>query len=225
MKAQTPIKYEPHPLANLFPMLAPGGLQALAADIKQHGLKQPILIHEGKILDGRNRFIACQAAGVEPRFESYTGATPAEDVFSWNIQRRHLSTTQKACIGVREKQRLMAEAKQRMAVRSVNFDGGKGEARTLAAAKVGVSAGYISEAERILDSDPALFNQMERGEMTLQDAKRTLSNFQEIVGLAKAMGIPGTNILDVAREARKRMAGSQAEIDSHLASVEAAVKG
>jgi hypothetical protein len=225
MKAQTPIKYEFHPLANLFPMLAPGGLQALAADIKQHGLKTPILLHEGKILDGRNRYDACQIAGVEPRYESYNGTTPAEDVFSWNIQRRHLTTTQRACVGVREKQRLMAEAKQRMAVRSVNFDGGKGEARTLAAAKVGVSAGYITEAEHILDAGPALFSQMERGEITLQEAKRTLGNVREIMGLARAMNIPGDDLTVLAREARKRMAASHAEIDSHLASVEAAVKG
>ncbi|SHE67176.1 N6-adenosine-specific RNA methylase IME4 [Kaistia soli DSM 19436] len=57
-----------HPLANLFPLIEGEAFAELVADIAARGLEDPIVLHEGKILDGRNRFRACQAAGVAPRF-------------------------------------------------------------------------------------------------------------------------------------------------------------
>jgi ParB-like chromosome segregation protein Spo0J len=56
-----------HPLANLFPPLEEKELDELTADIRANGLRENIVLHEGKILDGRNRYYACLRAGVEPR--------------------------------------------------------------------------------------------------------------------------------------------------------------
>src|SRR5262245_55299485 len=58
-----------HPAADLFPMMSPDELRALAEDIKKNGLRYPIvfcLADDGKgrlLLDGRNRLDAMELAG------------------------------------------------------------------------------------------------------------------------------------------------------------------
>ena len=55
-----------HPFAELFPMMDDGELKELANDIKANGQREDITTLDGMILDGRNRFRACEMAGVEP---------------------------------------------------------------------------------------------------------------------------------------------------------------
>ena len=64
---------EAHKYAQLFPMASEGELAEMAADIKQRGLLHPIITVNGQILDGRNRFRACELAGVTPDFREYEG--------------------------------------------------------------------------------------------------------------------------------------------------------
>ena len=91
-----PPNYEFHPLANLFPLLGDEELDVLAEDIKVNGLTVPIILYQGKILDGRNRYLACQRAGVIPKFREYIDDTPLAFVLSINLQRRHLTIQQRA---------------------------------------------------------------------------------------------------------------------------------
>jgi ParB-like chromosome segregation protein Spo0J len=58
-------RLQPHPLAALFPELPPEELTELARDIKARGQLEPIIVYKGLILDGRNRYLACQKAGVK----------------------------------------------------------------------------------------------------------------------------------------------------------------
>ena len=99
-----PNPLEPHPFAALFPELPPEELTQLARDIKERGLLEPIILYEGLILDGRNRYRACQIAGVKPRTEQFnakaTKRSPEEFVLSRNLRRRHLSVGQKAAIAL-----------------------------------------------------------------------------------------------------------------------------
>ncbi len=53
-----------HEFANIFPLMNNKEFTELKKDIKENGLLEPIVLHEGQILDGRNRFNACKAVGV-----------------------------------------------------------------------------------------------------------------------------------------------------------------
>ena len=50
----------------------------------------------------RNRYLACQRAGVGPRFTEWDGVgTPTAFVISKNLTRRHLNTSQRAMIAAK----------------------------------------------------------------------------------------------------------------------------
>src|SRR5215470_13414145 len=89
---------EPHPFSKMFPPLSEEDFSKLAADIKLHGLRQHIVLYQGKILDGNNRYRACELAGIKPTFADFTGidADARNYVISVNIHRRHLSREQRA---------------------------------------------------------------------------------------------------------------------------------
>jgi hypothetical protein len=82
-------------------MLGPSELEAMAVNIANGGQNFPIILFEGRILDGRNRYAACLKAGVTPRCEVYEGEDPLGFVVSANLQRRHLGESQRGLIAAR----------------------------------------------------------------------------------------------------------------------------
>lgn len=96
-------KLEFHPVADLFPLLQGEALQKLVADIRQNGLLKPILVDaQRRIIDGRNRYLACLEAGVEPRFTEWQGQGLLPDLaLSLNLHRRHLNESQRALVAAK----------------------------------------------------------------------------------------------------------------------------
>lgn len=90
-----------HPYADLFPLMEGDDLDRLVTDIEQNGLQQPIVLHDGAILDGRNRFRACLEAQVPIVTETFAGKDPLAFVVSANLHRRHLSVSQRAMIAAK----------------------------------------------------------------------------------------------------------------------------
>ncbi len=90
---------QPHPLAEIFPPMADEAFAALVADIRENGLREAIIVHDGLILDGRNRYRACTEVGVEPITREWDQrGTLLSFVVSKNLHRRHLSEAQRAIV-------------------------------------------------------------------------------------------------------------------------------
>jgi hypothetical protein len=91
------------PAANLFPLMGEADLTLLADDIAQNGQHDDIVTLAGAILDGRNRYRACELRNIAPRFKEWDGkgGSPLSYVLSKNLTRRHLTTSQRAMVAGR----------------------------------------------------------------------------------------------------------------------------
>src|SRR5262249_18256118 len=101
LKREPPKKYDFHPLADIFPMLEGPGFEALVDDIRERKQQEPVWLYEGKILDGRNRYLACQKLGREIQVKDFTGDDPIGFVLSANLHRRHLNESQRAVVAAK----------------------------------------------------------------------------------------------------------------------------
>jgi hypothetical protein len=184
------IPYHIHPAAKLLPPMTDEEYANLKADIKAHGLREPITTLPRKdqdarpmVLDGVHRLRACQEVGVALRFVQLVDPVdPVSYVVSRNVHRRHLTAGQRAMFGVKllpgleraakERQRAGGRAKGSEKVRDA------GKATDKAAAVVGVSPRYVETAKVLAADAPKLANQVMKGELSLSeaDAKRGYRN-------------------------------------------------
>ena len=90
-------KYSLSKLALLYTQIPPPEFQALVESIREGGLRRPITLWRGQIVDGRHRYEACLQAGVEPHFVELPGDADALSyVLDENSARRHMSDSQRA---------------------------------------------------------------------------------------------------------------------------------
>jgi hypothetical protein len=183
-----------HPVSDLFPMLGKAELAELAEDIRQNGLRDEIVTYEDCVLDGRNRYLACQIANVKPRFIKWdgSGGSPTLYVVSKNLHRRHLTAAQRAAIGAKFLPRLAEEAKKRQQDHRGTAPGKpartlmvtlpeviSGPSRDLAAEAVQVSASSIQRARYVKQADLEAFSRLEKGESTVNAEYRKVRKTPE----------------------------------------------
>src|SRR6516165_10719114 len=89
-------RLEFHPLSQIFTLIEGAEFDDLVADIRAHGVHEPIWLYQGQIVDGRNRYRASAVAGVDCPLREYMGDNPAAFVVSLNLKRRHLNESQRA---------------------------------------------------------------------------------------------------------------------------------
>jgi hypothetical protein len=171
-----------HPATDLFPMMDDAALRELADDIAAHGLQYPVVLHEGMILDGRNRVAACELIGQPAEYVPWdqNGISPTEWVVATNLHRRHLTIAQRAAIAVEMLPLLEAEARERQGG-SGRFGSGsldpepethQGRSNEQAAASVGVSAPTVKRMKRLKEQAPEMYEQVKAGSKTVTTAHR-----------------------------------------------------
>ncbi len=85
-----------HSLARMIPVIITGDLDRLINDVKKNGVNEPLIMFEGKVLDGRNRIAVASVLGVPVKLTEFNGSYDEAKnmVWSLNAARRHLSTPQ-----------------------------------------------------------------------------------------------------------------------------------
>jgi len=166
---------EPHPFAALFPELPPEELTQLARDIKERGQLEPIILYKGVILDGRNRYRACQIACVKPRIEEFdakaTKRSPEEFVLSRNLRRRHLSVGQKAAIALEWSDLIELSPEPEK-----NKERGRPKGALSEAAKyIGINEQRVFEVRQIRDANPSLYQDVKADRRSLNSALAEIS--------------------------------------------------
>jgi ParB-like chromosome segregation protein Spo0J len=165
---KVPKEYEFHPLANLFPMLDKDSrsFKGLVEDIKANRQYEPIWLLDGKILDGRNRYNACQQLGKEVVARDYIGDDPIGFVLSSNLHRRHLNVSQRA----------MVAAKLTSLELGANQHS-EGTSIEVAAKLLNVGRASVERARQVLaKGDPSLIEAVEQGETSVTDAAAAATN-------------------------------------------------
>ncbi len=165
-----------HPVADIFPIMHGAEFASLVADIKANGLLEPIWLHpDGSIIDGRNRYLACQELGIEPESRTWDSAgSPVEFILSLNLHRRHLNESQRAMV----------------AARIANIAHG-GDRRSDQAADVPLETYTQSDAAQLLNV----------GERTVREAKTLL---RESPAESASVDAGETTVTAVMRERKKK---------------------
>lgn len=157
----TGTELEIHPEADEYPMQTDEELAGLCEDINSNGVRIPILILQGKILDGRNRYKACMTLGLPiPAKEVDIAEDDVKDyALSLNLSRRHLNSGQRAVMALRDWGEVEKKSEERMLGKrpcGKNSTGGK--TIEILAKRYQTNSKYIQWAKEIQDKKPELLD-------------------------------------------------------------------
>ena len=174
-----------HEYANLFPMMSADERARLLDDMQRNGYDEsaPIVTYQGKILDGRNRYEVAQELGIYPPTVEYEGGDALRYVIRHNLNRRHLSESQRALIARRLETMKHGGARN---FQDANLHLERGEVtRSEAAELLNVSPRMVASVKAIEREAPEYLPRIENGEMTVNDAQRRIKSEQRAEQLAE----------------------------------------
>ena len=193
------MEYKKHRL-NIYPEMSEDEFESLKAGMAEEGFDAdyPIILFEGAIIDGWNRYRAATQLGIERKFKEFKGSK--NDAFEYIIKtnkRRSLSSSQKAAIAVEAEDvyaELEAEVEQQRREKlkgnqnatkektmgelippSFKRDTKQHEeskTRTKLAKKFDTNPRYVSDAKKLREEKPNAFNQILTGKTTIPRVKK-----------------------------------------------------
>jgi DNA modification methylase len=202
------MEYKKHRF-NIYPEMQPEEFERLRANIFANGYdkRYPIWLFEGEIIDGWNRYRACDSLGIEPYIQHFEGsAIDAMQLVVRSNDRRDLNSSQRAMIAIEAEEivaALKAEAKARhlQGVKTGGEIAGnnrpkdisyvekipqsnpeQNKVRTQLAETFGTNPRYISDAFKLKKENPEIAEQVKAGKKTLPEVKKE----QKFVALKQA---------------------------------------
>lgn len=180
-----------HPAAELFPLLEGAAYDSFKADIREHGQREPVVMLEGQILDGRNRYRACVELGIEPQTREWgsrptDGSSPTAYSLSVNGPgRRHVAPRDLTIAIANAVPLFEAEAKaaqiaglkqgEQTPVSANLHERGRATERAIRAAGAAgqISPRTVADAVKVQrEGIPELVGAMKRGEVSISAAAR-----------------------------------------------------
>lgn len=173
---------EIHPIAALYPAMSREEYETLKQDILKRGQQEPILLHEGKILDGQARHRVCKELDLVPQFAEWDGDQNTLAVWlqvkGQNLVRRHLGAEQRAAILLRsaevfpEVQQTIqvivgaAELRKQLGMKLPKQGNVWGEAADIIGRIVGVSGSTVKRVRQVQKDAPDKLKELAEGKTT-----------------------------------------------------------
>jgi DNA modification methylase len=191
------MEYKKHRM-NIYPEMQPDEFERLRTDIFTNGYdpKNPVWLFEGEIIDGWNRYKACQALGITPAFKTFEGSTlDALQFLVRTNNRRDLNSSQRAAIAVEAEDLIAvlkaeAEKKYLEGVKKGGEEAGAGrpknssvelvpqsnneqnKVRTQLAQTFNTNPRYVSDAARLKRENPQAFEAIKAGQKVITQVKQ-----------------------------------------------------
>ncbi len=205
-----PIRF--HEYAEAFPWLEGAALDALREDIRQHGVREPIVMLDGAILDGRNRYMCARELGIEYPVVEYAGDDPLAFVVSLNLLRRHLNESQRAAAAARLANLRVGKPPAKSANWRNNDQADflppiptppEPVSQADAAKMLNVSERSVQRAQRVIDTAPAeIVRAVDQGHISVSLAAK-VADLPE-AAQADVIAAPPEQVKEVAIEAVKK---------------------
>lgn len=196
-----------HSIASLFPEMTVEEFAALKADIAANGQREPIWLHDGRIIDGRHRYRACLELDIQPRTRIWeANGSLTAFVVSLNLHRRSLTSGQRAAIAFESLDLLEAENAKVKAESAAKAGKASGESRrnknkgstesnvsqkidsrsnddksTAQAAKLfNTNRQYVADVKQVAAKSPELVKELKAGTKTIQQAKSEIRKSERL---------------------------------------------
>jgi hypothetical protein len=177
---------------NIFPEMNNDEYQKLISDLKENGFDstQPIFTFQDKILDGWNRFKACDELQILPEYVEFEGTEIEAIRFVMRTnKRRNLTSSQWACIAM-EAEEIVSKIKEEAKERQIQAgkENGRGKEKVMeqipeaiperetSSEKIAnlfnTNEKYIRQAGKLKTEKPEIFEQVKSGEKTLTQIKK-----------------------------------------------------